>query len=281
MRTILIPTDFSKNAMHALHYALDLFKCERTRFYFLHAFGDEVYGPFGTNVKIDIEIEKKRVKKETQKKLDALIQEITDVPPNPRHTYESVSAFDSLVDAVNDFVNEINIDLVIMGTKGKTDDKKVIFGSHTVQVFKYVQCPVLAVPQDAEFHQPKKIVFPTNYMLPYKRRELKLLNGISGDFKSEIHCLYISDFETLSARQLDNKRFLSEGLPDSYLYFERTPVKNKAKAIQEYIALKNIDFLVMVNSKHSFLEDLLYRSTVDEIGLTTKTPFLVMQNLPR
>lgn len=267
--------------MHAVQYALDLFKCERAQFYFLHAYADEVYGPFRATTEIDIKVEKEKAKKDTNKKLDALIQEVTDVPPNPRHTYKSVPVFDSLVDAVNDFVNEINIDMVIMGTKGQTNDKKIIFGSHTVQIFKYVQCPVLAVPQDAEFHQPKKILFPTNYMLPFKRRELKLLNGISGDFKSEIHCLYISDFETLSSRQIDNKRFLSESLPDSYLFFEQTAVKNKTKAIQEYIELKQIDFLVMVNSRHSFLEDMLYRSTVDEIGLTTKTPFLVMQNLPR
>ena len=281
MRTILIPTDFSENALHAVQYAIELFKCERTQFYFLHAYADEVYGPFRTNSEIDVEVEKEKAKKETNKKLDALIQGITDVPPNPRHTYESVAVFDSLVDAVNDFVNESNIDMVLMGTKGQTNDKKIIFGSHTVQIFKYVQCPVLAVPKDAEFHQPKKILFPTNYMLPYKRRELKLLNGISGDFKSEIHCLYISDFETLSARQIDNKRFLSESLPDSYLFFEQTAVKNKTKAIQEYIELKQIDFLVMVNSRHSFLEDMLYRSTIDEMGLTTKTPFMVMQNLPR
>lgn len=281
MRTILIPTDFSKNATHAVQYALDLFKCERTRFYFLYAYADEVYGPFKSNTEIDIQVEKKKAKKETKKKLDALIQEITDVPPNPKHTFESISAFDSLVDAVNDFVNEINIDLVIMGTKGKTNDKKITFGSHTVQIFKYVQCPVLAIPQEVEFQQPKNILFPTDYMLPYKRRELKLLNGLCGEYKSEIHSLYISDFETLSARQIDNKRFLSENLPDSYLFFERTAVKNKTKAIQEYIGLKHIDFLVMVNSRHSFLEDMLYRSTVDEIGLTTKTPFLVMQNLPR
>lgn len=281
MQTILIPTDFSENAMHAIRYAIALFKCELAEFYFLHGYADEVYGPFKSNNKTDVQVEKERIEKVTKKRLDVLIKEVTDAPPNPKHTYKSISAFDSLVDAVNDSVNEINIDLVIMGTKGKTNDKKITFGSHTVQVFKYVQCPVLAIPQDAIFHQPKKILFPTDYMLPFKRRELKLLNCLSATYKSEIYCLYISDFEDISSRQLDNKRFLEESLPDSYLFFERTAVKNKAEAIQEQITLKSIDFLVMVNSRHSFLEDLLYRSTVDEIGLTTTIPFLVMQNLPR
>lgn len=281
MRTILIPTDFSENALHAMKYATALFKCERAQFYFLHAYADEVYGPFKSATKIDVEAEKKKVQKETKKKLNSLIKEVTNVSLNPKHTFEGVHAFDSLVDAINDFVNEINIDLVIMGTKGKANDKNVTFGSNTVQVFKYVPCPVLAIPQEATFHQPKKILFPTDYMIPYKRRELKLLNGLSGDYKSEIYCLYISDFEVLSHRQLDNKRFLKDSLPDSFLFFEQTAVKNKAEAIQEYITLKHIDFLVMINSRHSFLEDMLYRSTVDEIALSTKIPFMVMQNLPR
>ncbi len=281
MRTILIPTDFSENALHAIKYAQDIFKCERSRFYFLHAYADEVYGQFSSRNQADFNRAKENVKKETEKKLQKLIQDITDTPPNPLHSYESVTDFDSLVDAVNDFVNEINLDLVVMGTRGKTDDKKIAFGSHTIQVFKYVQCPVLAIPQEANYHEPKKILFPTDYMLPYKRRELKLLNGLSGAYKSVIHCLYISDFEDLSYRQLDNKRFLTESLPDAILSFERIGVKNKSEAIQEYIEQKNIDFLVMVNSRHSFLEEMLYRSTIDEIGLTTKIPFLVMQNLPR
>ncbi len=43
------PTDFSAMAMHAINDALDLYKCERTNIYFLHAFADEVYAPFEKN----------------------------------------------------------------------------------------------------------------------------------------------------------------------------------------------------------------------------------------
>jgi nucleotide-binding universal stress UspA family protein len=281
MRTVLIPTDFSANARHAIDYALQLYKCERTNFYFLHAYADEVYGPFKNKGGDSVEEQKKKTEKSVQSTLNELIDDIKQKHPNPKHSYEAISAFESLVDAVNDFANQINIDLVIMGTQGKTANKKITFGSHTVQVFKYVQCPVLAIPEDFEYRQPKKILFPTDYMLPYKRRELKLLNTLAAEFKSEVHCLYISDFEDLSHRQIDNKRFLEESLPDAYLFADRTPVRNKAQAITEYIGEKDIDLLVMVNSRHSFLEDMLYRSTVDEIGLNLKLPFLVMQHLPR
>ena len=281
MRTVLIPTDFSNSAMHAIDYALNLNKFERTNFYFLHAYADEVYGPFKTHGETSIEERKKTVGNNTDKSLKNLIQKLAVREYNPKHTYETLSAFDTLVDAVNEFANKINIDLVIMGTKGQTADKNITFGSHTVQVFKYVQCPVLAVPLDYKYQQPKKILFPTDYMLPYKRRELKLLDTLASEFKSEIHCLYISDFEDLSFRQMDNQRFLKESLGNAFLFFERHPTTNKAEAIMDYIKKKNINLLVMVNSRHSFLEDMLYRSTVDEIGLRLKLPFLVMQNLAR
>lgn len=280
MRTILIPTDFSTNAMHAIIYALELYKCERTHFYFLHAYADEVYGSFKKNGG-ETEEQKKNIQINIEESLKKIVDELTKKHQNIKHIFEGVSAFESLVDGVNHFVNQINVDLVIMGTQGQTANKNVTFGSHTVQVFKYVQCPVLAIPENYEYQQPRKVVFPTDYMLPYKHRELKLLNTLAAEFKSEVHCLYISDFENLSYRQIDNKRFLQESLSDAYLFFERTPVKNKSEAIMEYILEKDIDLLVMVNARHSFLEDMLYRSTVDEIGLHPKIPFLVMQNLPR
>jgi hypothetical protein len=72
-----------------------------------------------------------------------------------------------------------------------------------------------------------------------------------------------------------------ESMPDAYLSFERTAVRNKAEAITDHTIKKEINLLVMVNSRHSFMEDMLYRSTVDELGLSLKLPFLVMQNLPR
>ncbi len=281
MRTILIPTDFSKNALHALQYAQELYKCERTCFFILHTYMDDVYGAYKTASAENMEAQKEAKKRESEKKLDNLVQSVMGNPPNPLHNFEMVASFDSLVDGINDFVNEMNIDLVIMGTKGDTSDHKTTFGSYTIEVFKYVKCPVLAIPEDFEYKQPKAILFPTDYLLPYKRRELKLLGDLAGKFKSEVHCLYFTDFDELSPRQEDNKQFLQESISKAYLSFETTSVKNKADAIMEYIEKKEVGMLVMVNSRHSFFEDMLYRSTVDLLGLKVKIPFLVMQNLNR
>ena len=281
MRTVLIPTDFSENALQALTYAQEIFKCTRAIFYLLHAYDDNLYVDSEKSTPKDRKRKSQELYKRTMESLKVVVEQAEGLPPNPKHSFETIASSDSLVDAVNDAVNRLNVDIVVMGTKGGTSDNKTIFGSYTIQVFKYVVCPVLAIPGKVEFKPPKRILFPTDYMVPYKRRELKLLGELAGQFKSEIHFLYLSDFDVLSNRQVDNKLFLKGTLDKAYLFFETAKTQHKVNAILECIAKKEMDMLTMVNSRHSFFEDMLYRSSVDELGMKVKIPFLVMQNLPR
>ena len=39
--------------------------------------------------------------------------------------------------------------------------------------------------------------------------------------------------------------------------------------------------LVMINTRRSYLENVLYTSTIQKMGLQVQIPFLVLQNLPR
>ena len=281
LRAVLLPTDFSENAFHAIKYALDLFKCDHTNFYFLHTYADEVYDKAHSETKEVLEKLKLKMKLQAEDALKVQIQKAQELHQNPKHHFEAIALFDPLVDGINDFVNQVNIDLIVMGTKGMSADKNRAFGSHTVQVFKYVQCPVLAIPENYDYKVPKKILFPTDFMLPFKRRELKFLNEITGSFKSEIQLLYLTKYTRLSHRQEDNKLFLRASLSKAFLTFECFEGENRVKAILDYIATHKTDMLVMVNSRHSFMEEMLYRSTVEQIGLTINIPFLVMQNLPR
>ncbi|NND15336.1 MAG: universal stress protein [Eudoraea sp.] len=281
MRKIVIPTDFSTNAMNALSYAAQLFKYQKCDFYLLHAFADEVYDLKGKATRSELDETKEVVYQRTKKALKAEISKIRDDSPNPKHTYEPVASFGTLTDEINDLVNQFSLDLVIMGTRGETNDRTITFGSNTLQVLKYVQCPVLAIPEGYKFHAPRQLLFPSNYQVPYKRRELKLLCELSGSYRAKIHMLYIDPTEKLSLRQEDNLRFLKENLIKAQLSCETAQEKDKTIAITKYIVHNDIDMLVMVNTRHSHFEDMIHKSTIDQIGLHLKVPLLVLQNLSR
>lgn len=281
MRKILIPTDFSENSLNAIKYATELFKHGPTEIYLLHAFSDEVYDAKLRLADSIFEDLQQQVLEKTQATLESLKKEIFSFSPNPKHNFHIIAEFKLLVDSVNDWVEKENIDVVVMGTKGKTSDKKLTFGSNTLQVIKYVKCPVLAIPAGYSPSSLENILFSTDYLLPYKRRELRLLANMAKFFAARIDFLYVSKFPNLSLRQQDNKAFLEATFIENQIGWHQKDGADVTQAVNDFIVENEVDMLVMINTRHSYLENILYQSTIEKIGLQINIPFLVLQNLPR
>lgn len=281
MISILFPTDFSENSMNAIRYALEFFKYEKAEFYFMNAYQKDFYDHEDLLSREAYDEVLERVKKQSEANLADLLKTVKEISPNPRFNYHSISAYNSLVEEANAITDAKNIDLIVMGTKGKSDDRKIVFGSETFQVLKYVQCPVLAIPANYTNTQPKRILFPTDYLIPYKRRELKLLCDLASPYRSIIDVVYVSKSDKLSMRQEDNQAFLKDAICKTEVNFHTVQGKNVAGAIQDYIKENAVDMLVMVNSQYSFLENMLFPSTIDKVSLDLKIPLLAMQNSRR
>ncbi|MCK0156541.1 universal stress protein [Cellulophaga sp. F20128] len=281
MLSILLPTDFSENAMNAIKYALEFFKYQHTEFYFMHAYQNEFYNHKDLKSREVFGDVLMTVRNESQANLENLLQEVKDISHNPRYTYHTISANNNLVEEAQLTAIAKNIDLIVMGTKGVSNDRDIEFGSQTLAVLKYVKCPVLAIPALYSNTQPKHILFPTNYLVPYKRRELKLLSVLAKSYRSSIDVLYVSNSEQLSIRQEDNKVFLALTLQENKVNFLHESSDNVASTIKNYIKEKNIDVITMVNTQHSFLETLLFPSTIDAVSLGLQIPLLAMQNITR
>ena len=100
-------------------------------------------------------------------------------------------------------------------------------------------------------------------------------------YRSEIDVVYFSKSDRLSLRQEDNKAFVKDELCKNALKFETINDKKITNAIYTYIKEQKVDMLVMVNTRHSFLENILYQSTIDEMSLYIDIPFLALQNIRR
>ncbi|MCT4628901.1 universal stress protein [Winogradskyella sp.] len=281
MRNILIPTDFSANAMNALKYAAELFKYDICNFFIMHAYQDEIFKDEELIQQETLVKVTQQVSKKSQSNLEKVLKDIKKASPNPRHSFSVISANNMLVDEADKIVDEENIDIVVMGTRGNTNDRKLTFGSHTLQVLRYVQCPVLAIPENYVGIQPRHILFPTNYLIPYKRRELKLLCELAVPYRAIIDMLYVSSSDKLSIRQQNNQSFLKDELCKNQVNIKTVKNENITNAICNYIEENDVDLLVMVNTRHSFFENIFFKSKIDEISLRIDIPFLALQNIRR
>lgn len=281
MRKIILPTDFSKNANNALRYACQLFKYEKSELILLHTYAEGIYTDENLLSSQLMEELKSTTKKKTEKTLNDIGSTVQDEFSNPGHSITSIAVFGDLVDEVNNLVNSENADLVIMGTRGATNDRNLGMGSNTLLVLKYVECPVLAIPENFKYQEPKNILFPTNFLIPYQKRELKLVGEIARNFKSKIHFLYLSKHKATSARQKDNLEYLNEQFYNIRVEEHQSEELQKEKAIEDFINTIKIDLLVLVNSHHTYLEDILLTSTIDKVGLHPRVPLLALQNFNR
>jgi nucleotide-binding universal stress UspA family protein len=263
-KRILIPTDFSKNAWNAITYAADLYRRETVEFYLLHAYR-----------KSRSSIAQEQADKGLQKTLAHL--EIRRV--HPQHTYH-VMALDSLpLDAIKQIVELKDIDLVVMGTKGETDDINVFYGSNTLDAMERVRnCPVFAIPGGIIYQDPNEIVFPTSYKTHYKKRELKYLFEISRITNAPIRILHIQSEKKLSALKQNNKELLEECLDGAEYSFHWLEDVSVQEGLFNFVSQRNSGMIAFINKKHQLFGSIFSNPLVKQLSMYTKVPVLALHD---
>lgn len=276
MKKILLPTDFSDNAWNAIEYALQLFKDEVCTFYLLNTYTPAVYhieyvlvnpAQFGL---IDSE------RDTSLSNLEKVHDKIKKTLRNPNHRIEKISVFNSLIPEIKEQVKEKKIDYIVMGTKGATGAKEVLFGSNTVHVLNQVKCPVLAVPNNFNFEKPHELLFPTDFEIEYKNKHLSLIIDIAKKHTSRVHVLHVSYGYELNEFQKKNKELLESKLKKVANIFHDVSNQNIEDAIANFQIKNKVNMLIMINNKHSFFENLFFKKLIHHIGFHLNIPFLVI-----
>lgn len=275
MKKILLPTDFSENSYNAIRYAVQLFSQEKCAFYLLNTYTpilyDNEYLVYSSTQPTLTEI----YKNNSAKGLNRILKRVKKNFQNEKHEFHKISSFNILTDEIKEQVKEKEIDLIVMGTKGATGADEILFGSNTVQAIKKAKCPLLAIPAHFEFTRPKNILLPTDYEADLPPL-LGILKEITTTYSANIHILHVYFGTELSEEQEKRKKALSKTFKDNGHHFYSIADKSVPQAIYDFQEDNAVDMLVMINNKHSFFENLLFRPVINEIGFHVKVPFLVI-----
>ena len=276
-KRILIPTDFSKNALNAARYALDLYAKLNCEFYFLNVFRLTNYT---TNTLILPEpgsAEYEAAKGASEEAFAKLLDMLELHHDNPKHSYHTISSFNFLSEAMKQTIDNKDIDLVVMGTQGATGAKGIIFGSNTVNAMEKIrECPVLAVPDELRFSIPKEIVFPTNYKSSFSRKELNYLIEIAKMHNTAIRVVYFTKKTTLTEDQEKHKQLLDDILQGVDHSFHTLTDKDVAQGITSFVQSRNSDMIAFINKKHFLFNSIFSRPLVKEIGYDATVPILAL-----
>jgi nucleotide-binding universal stress UspA family protein len=136
---ILHPTDFSSYSDHAFELACALARDYGARLVVLHV----VAPPPVVFTEGEVPPDPEFVRKDAEKHLEQLRA------PDPEQRFERRLAEGQPVEEILKAIEDLDADLVVLGTHGRTGLKRLLMGSVAEQVLRKAPCPVLTVKGEA------------------------------------------------------------------------------------------------------------------------------------
>ena len=249
LQNVLFATDFSPFSENALPYAVAIAKQYDGKVFAVHAVSASAFNkvPAATwPVAIDDE------SKHDQWQVDRLNQELAGVP------HEVLMKVGDVWQVLSKLIKQAGIDLLVLGTHGRTGMSKILMGSVAEEIFRQAQCPVLTVgpevrARNAEAVRFKKILFATDFS-DASKAGLRYAFSLAEENQATISLLHcIEEPETgsvdLDANAAFIKRQLEELVPNDARNWCNTrcfvEYGEHAEAILAFAKKEHFDLIVM------------------------------------
>jgi len=147
IRKILVTIDGSENSKKAADYSISLSKKYNAQLIILYVLYSELGFAYsnllGVTTPKAIEDALETQKKDVQKWFDEIRSKLKNT--NISVTDKIIISVSSIVGEIIGFADKEKVDLIILGTRGRTGFKKLLLGSVAEGVVTHSSCPVMVV----------------------------------------------------------------------------------------------------------------------------------------
>jgi len=277
---ILFPTDYSNAADNAFMYALKLAERLNATITAMHAFEGAMVMSWSeefvtTNELMDAvaldEFEKYKIQVQLLKRL-AAENNLQHIEVN----YALREAPETIVQSILDEAKEHHSDLIVIGTKGASGLKEVFFGSVASRVMQSAPCPVLVVPETANFRGIRKI----GLTLEYKPGEMELIRkalAFTRTINGQLDCVHVDSFEA-NKRNTRLAEYSAAFAYEKDIRFHTHYDLNIERGILDYMKTNHIDIIIMEMQEVSHLKELFSFSIAKRVSYHSDIPLLAFPN---
>ncbi|HET7179628.1 MAG TPA: universal stress protein [Chryseosolibacter sp.] len=164
MKKILVPTDFSKTADIAVNIASDIARKANAELILLHVVEEASGTSFRITGEVDVssgwedKLFTMKLIERSKKQIAKAFDDVKATGVKVRQELRVGTAFHGM----RDIIAEQKVDLVVMGTAGRSKMEEMIIGSNTEKVVRHAKCPVLTVHKKPATTDFKNIVYATS-----------------------------------------------------------------------------------------------------------------------
>lgn len=274
MRTILYGTDYSENSVAALHYSFSLSKKLNIELVALHVF--ELPLILASTVSQTYSRKEVRAFADHREKLIAFCTDHLKNEPEPLKITWKIDEGKPASDSIKKNAKELRADLIVVGTKGGSPTRKKLLGSNTTSLIDSAPCPVLAVPEDADFQGIKKIVYATDFE-GVDIFTIEKMVKLAEPFEADVHLVHISSKESdVGEDQMEwFKGMLRNKVGYGKIHFDLRYGEDVFESLQNYIEEIDPEIMAMLEREgHSLIKGLTHRNLVKRVKNEGQVPLL-------
>ncbi len=269
MKTFLVPVDFSDTSVNAAEYAVELAKDIPDANIILY----NVYNSISFAALSDNEEGSRKMI--TDLELNDLRTGLLS-KGNVEITFESEDG--SFIENIQRYVLGNHVDMVVMGITGSSRIKQVFMGTNTLNVIRHISTPVMIIPPDAKFLGLKKVLFTSDFKDVARTTPFATLKTILDTFKPKLeilnvdseHYIELTDEFKLERDSMEQKL----GAYDPEFSFLRA--FDFLEGINRFVEAKEIDAIITMPRKHSFLSQLFKTSHTKKLAYHSHVPIIAI-----
>lgn len=274
LQRILVPVDFSDCADNAIRHAVAIALRTGAKITLFHS----VHVPLQTAEMTMLPMD--QLEREAAQHLGDKCVEITKWLDRERFRHIDVRHKVHIGFAGEEITREAErepADLIVMGTHGTGAIEGAILGSNASTVLQRVKCPVLIVPENAEFEGFKRIAYASD-MREINRSAVKMLADFAKHFESELHVLHIlgrNDKLTPEQANSFKDQFLSAASYDKVsFHILDSEDDTMVHIVDEYMDNNDVEIVAMLTHARSFFEKLFHPSLTKRFAVHAHKPLL-------
>jgi nucleotide-binding universal stress UspA family protein len=282
MKKLLITTDFSTDAMHAVDYGYFLAKQLRANVILCNVVTVPAEIPQAGVIVWPME-ESDVLMKESAEELEKLKSrlQLNDCPEGFKPTVTLISESGLLPDVVNQIINTECVDLVVIGNHHSDGLSTFLLGNHSKRIIDTATQTVVLVPNNVKAVPIKKIAFGIDLQNAQSDlAEVYKLITLAKELHAEILIVHIHDekHQSVSLKKwMDG--FLTElsnkaDYPN--IYYRVVDSDNIEKGLKWLCEHGQIDMLAMHHRQHGFFDSLIHRSHTQSMAGKLSIPLIVM-----
>ncbi|HRE51242.1 MAG TPA: universal stress protein [Flavitalea sp.] len=273
MKKFLVPTDFSATAKNAARYAVQLASNVAGSTIILYNIYDKLAVGSDGSPLTESDDDRKIVLNQALANLEIELHELANVDIS--YVAEEGS---SLVENVDRYVRHNGIDIVIMGITGATQLEQIFVGSNAINMARQGSCPVIIVPPNGRFKEVKNVLLASDFKNVSTTTPFAQIKGVLDIFKPQLHIVNVdSEHYVELTQEYKQERAKLESQFQAYnpeFYFIR--LYDFLDAISNFTVDKNIDLIITVPKKQSFLTSLFKTSNTKKLAYHSYVPIVAI-----